>query len=96
MTPPLPDTAQSAAWRLAAGSHLVGDNLNLHQVLQAVIWLIQFTTCFSPRRLGRLDRPERNRNLHNTDMFKQNTAKCRYKYKVQVLGPVSESRFNKL
>ena len=72
---PLPNTAQSAAGRLAAGGHLVvavvGDHLNLHQVLQAVIRLVQLSASFSPSWLGRLHRPECHRNLQND--FIQNT-----------------------
>lgn len=39
LLPPLPDAAQSTARGLAAGHFAVGDDFNLHQVLQGVIRL---------------------------------------------------------
>lgn len=95
--PLLPDTAQSAAWRPEASGHLVvavGDNLNLHQVLQAVVQYLQVTVSLSPGRLGCLHRPECDRNLQNTKKFKQNMAdtSIRFQREQMVLpGSVSPS-----
>lgn len=90
--PPLTDTAQSTAWWLATDGHLVvGDNLDLHQVLQAVVWFVQPTASFSPGWLGRFHRPERDRYLQNTDKFNYSPTGTRHSLKVKDTGSVSPS-----
>lgn len=73
---PLPDAAQTAARWLEARDHpvVVGDDLDLHQLLQAVVRLLHVALSLRPGRLSGLHRPERHRNLENTSRVKTNVV----------------------
>lgn len=68
---PLANAAEAAARRLEAGGRLVGDHLNLHQILQSVTWVFVVTGGLGPGWLGRLHRPEGNGNLPEKELLER-------------------------